>query len=58
MYKDHRMIFREDDVWSPRQIFAMQSEPVTVSMKQRTNNELGFGIDTADAGHVPAPPLL
>jgi hypothetical protein len=44
----------QDNVWRPREIFSMESEPVTEAMKETAHDHLGRGVLCADAGHQGA----
>lgn len=42
--KDGCPVLWEDNVWAPRQVLSVQTEPKAFPMKQATNNSLRIGV--------------
>lgn len=55
--QNHGAASRQNNVGTPRQVFAVQPESVAHPMQQRTNQSLRTGIRAADAGHIPTAAL-
>lgn len=51
MDKNHLAPRWKNQVWTSRQIAAVEAEAVAERMDQATHHQLGFSIFAADAGH-------
>ena len=61
MDKDYGLVLRQDDVRFPGELAVLWSsngEAVAEAMQHRANDQLGFGVRAADAGHHFAALLL
>lgn len=55
--KDDGFVSRQYDVGFPRQLFDVFSEAVAGAMQHGADKDFGFGICSANAGHIPRTAL-
>jgi len=53
MHKDRYFSSRQDDIWSSWQVTTMQPKPVARAKQQFSDQNLGLGVFSFDAGHHP-----
>ncbi len=58
MHEKHSLIFCQDNIWPPRQLFSMKSKPESHPLQCRPNSFLRGRVHAPNPAHVPASPFL